>query len=107
MDIGLTGGPMKTRVSTHYSTFKYPEYEKHTKLSEEMWKEKRAGNIPELKWEVVGSARVRKANNTRCNLCSKETWFIMNRDPKSINSRLELGGYCPHRRKYLLNHIDS
>ena len=105
--IGLTGGPIKGRISTHYSTFKYKEYEKHTKLSEEMWKEKREGNIPELRWKVVANARVRRPNNNRCNLCSKETWYIMNRDEKSVNSRLELGGYCPHRRGYLLSQIKS
>ena len=75
--IGLTGGPIKWRVSTHYNTFKDPDKENHTKLSEEMWKEKREGNVPELRWKVVAHARVRRPNNKRCTLCSKETWYII------------------------------
>ena len=73
-----------------------------------MWEEKEENKfIPKLKWKVIGKAKIRQANDKRCNLCSKETLFIMKRNSKSINSRMELGGYCPHRRVYLLDHIKS
>ena len=105
--VGLTGGNIKDRISTHYNTFKDPEKETNTKLSEQMWEDSRKHIKRELKWEKLAMAKPRAPNNKRCNLCCKEALFIMRRDAKSINCRLELGGYCPHRRKHLLSHIES
>ena len=95
--IGLTGGGIKPRISTHYSTFKYSSMEKNTTLSGQMWKDKRNGVTLDLDWEIVAKAKARNPNNKRCNICCKEALFILNKDKLSINSRDELGGYCPHR----------
>ena len=103
--IGCTGGNIKARISEHYSSFKNKEKINATKLSEQMWKEKERGEVTELTWEKMRRAPARKPNQKSCNLCNFETMEIMRRGTLSLNSREELGGYCPHRRGYLLENI--
>ena len=67
--IGLTGGGIKPRISTHYTTFKYPQYETNTTLSEKVWEHSRKNIKWELKWEVLAKAKARRPNNKRCNIC--------------------------------------
>ena len=55
----------------------------------------------------MAKARARGPNNKRCNLCDTETLFILNKPKNSVNTRLELGGYCPHKRKHILANINS
>ena len=59
----------------------------------------------ELRWEKLSSAKARGANQRLCNVCNKETMFLMKRDVLNINSREEIGGYCPHRRGWILKNI--
>ena len=105
--VGLTGGNIKQRISTHYNTFIDEEKETNTRLSEKIWEEKRLNICRTLKWEKIAKAKGRGPNNKRCNLCCREAYFIMHKDLKSKNKRDELGGYCPHRRTHLLSHISS
>ena len=103
--IGLTGGNMKVRVSNHKWTAKKIENSKTT-LSKKMIEEREKGNKWEEKWERLMAARPRKANKKNCNICSKETLLLQRRSKTNINSREEIGGYCPHRRKWLLANIE-
>ena len=105
--IGLTGGGIKPRISVHYNTFKDEDKETNTTLSEQMWEDKRKGIKWDLEWEVLAKAKPRQPNNNRCNICCKEALYIMHKDDKAINSRKELGGYCPHRQNHLISHIKS
>ena len=100
--IGETGGNIKKRISNHLSTFKYRAKIAQTTLTEKMWEEKDRGEQTDLIWSRMAMARARGANQKNCNLCSKETLLLMNRGPKSLNKNEELGGYCPHKRKFLL-----
>ena len=81
--------------------------ENNTTLSGQMWKDKRNGITLDLDWVILAKAKPRNPNNKRCNICCKEALFILNKDKLSINSRDELGGYCPHRRAHLISHIKS
>ena len=104
---GMTSGNIKARISDHQTSFKKPEQEQKTELSKIMWKNKRGDKITELNWTRVGYAQARKANQSLCNLCNLETLFIMRGSPDQINKRDEMGGYCPHKRKFLLKNIAS
>ena len=46
-------------------------------------------------------------NQSRCNLCCKETLLLMDRGSLSLNKREEMGGYCPHKRAHLICAIKS
>ena len=100
---------MKQRIGNHLQSFRIdrPKREKETTLSEQVWKDRREGIVRTLQWEKVAMARARGPNNKRCNLCDTETLFILNKPKISVNSRLELGGYCPHKRKHILANINS
>ena len=104
--IGLTGGNIKVRISNHKWTAKKIENSKTT-LSKKIIEEREKGNIWEEKWERIAAARPRKANQRNCNICSKETLLLQKRSRDNINSREEIGGYCPHRRKWVLMNIEE
>ena len=53
---------MKTRVSNHYSSFKDPKRETETKLSEQMWQDKRENIVLDLTWEKTDRAMARGPN---------------------------------------------
>ena len=72
-----------------------------------MWQNKREGSETKLSWTRVGYAQPRKANQKLCNLCNLETLLILRGSSDQINKRDELGGYCPHKRKFLLQNINS
>ena len=61
----------------------------------------------DLKWEKLAYGKARRANQKMCNICDKETIFLMKRSVLNINSREEIGGYCPHKRGWLLKNIKS
>ena len=91
------------RISVHDNSFRDREKIKKTKLSEEVWRLKDEGTDYELSWSKLANAQPRKANQKICNLCCKEALLIMKlKDPKSINSRRELGDTCLHRRRHLI-----
>ena len=103
--IGCTANNIKTRISEHNNSFVNPEKRFATKLSEVMWKEAEEGTKTELKWTRLKRARARGPNSKSCKLCNLETIYLMDRAKISINSRDELGGYCPHRRKHIIENI--
>ena len=61
----------------------------------------------ELTWKKVGKGKSRSPNQKICTLCDKESLFILRKNKLALNTRKELGGYCPHRRKYFLKNIKS
>ena len=105
--IGLTGGKIKPRISVHKSECRDIKYSKTT-LSKKVIND-REGGVKErvLTWEKLSCGKARGANQKLCNICDKETMFLMKRDTLNINSREEIGGYCPHRRGWLLKNIAS
>ena len=103
--IGCTSNNMKVRISEHLNSFKNPEKKNATKLSEKIWEEKGENIKSRLVWSRLKRARARGPNNKLCGLCNQETLFLMKRSKTSLNSRDELGGYCPHRRAYILENI--
>ena len=55
----------------------------------------------------TNSSETKKSKPKNCNICSKETLLLQRRSKTNINSREEIGGYCPHRRKWLLANIEE
>ena len=104
--IGLTGGNIKVRISNHKWTSKKVENSKTT-LSKRIIEDRENGNTWEEKWERMAAAKPRGANQRNCNICNKETLLLQKRSKFNINSREEIGGYCPHRRKWLLSNIEE
>ena len=100
---------MKYRIRNHLQSFRIdrPKREKETTLSEQVWDDRRNGIVRDLKWEKITKAKPRGANNKRCNLCDTESLYILHKPEISVNSRSELGGYCPHKRKFILSNINS
>ena len=107
--IGLTEGHMKERIGNHYQSFREdrPKKEHATKLSEQVWDDRRKGIFLDLTWEKVTRAKPRGANQKRCNLCDTEALHILHKEKDSVNTRKELGGYCPHKWKFILNNINE
>ena len=103
--IGLTKGNIKDRISKHEQSFNNFLKEHETRLSTKMWELKREGPMPKLKWQKMTIAPTRGPNQKTCVLCNKEALMIMRSNNKNINLKSEMGGFCPHRRWHLLNHI--
>ena len=100
--IGMTGGNPKDRQSKHYQEWKNNNLRERTKLSIKVWELKDSNENVNIKWSKVAYAKPCRPMDKSCNLCSKEAYYIMKKDEKSINKREEMGGYCPHRRRHLL-----
>ena len=50
---------------------------------------------------------MKEPNQWLCNVCNKETLFLMKRNSKSVNNREEFGGYCAHKHEWLLQNIKA
>ena len=100
--IGMTGGNPKARQGIHHQEWKNEKLRDRTRLATKIWELKENGEVINMQWKKLANAKPCKPMNNNCNLCSKEAWYIMNRNYLSINKREEMGGYCPHRRQHLL-----
>ena len=105
--IGLTGGKIKPRISVHYSEMRDIKYSKTTLSKKVITDREKGATNDSLKWEKLARGTARRPNQRFCNVCNKETMYLMKRDILNVNSREEIGGYCPHRRGWLLKNIKS
>ena len=103
--IGLTGGKIKARISNHIWECKAKNRCKTT-LSKKVVDEREIGiKARTLHWEKLASAKARGPNQRLCNLCNRETLLLMKRNSLCVNDWEEIGGYCAHRRGWLLQNI--
>ena len=70
--IGITGGTLKQRYTTHKASFRHEDKRNATQLSKHIWTKKDQGQDPNIKWECVETAPVYNPIIGRCILCLKE-----------------------------------
>ena len=106
--LGLTSNPIKHRIGAHYSDFKVVKLDKPnpTTICKKVWNTKLEGKKYTVRWSVVGNAKSRTLSPKTCNLCTKEALFILKEgaNKQLLNSRDEVAGNCPHRRRHILKH---
>jgi len=100
---GMSAPPVKTRISSHVTTFQYPKYEKSTELAKHVWSAKKAGKSFEIEWSIIDRAKAYSNISKKCNLCTTEKFHILKSSgPSSLNKRSELVSKCRHQNNYLL-----
>ena len=101
--VGLTADPFKDRHANHKQDFKNVLRKNATTLSGHVWKKKEEGEIPEVKFEIIGRATPYSPITGVCNLCTAEEFeIIFNSSLYSLNSRQELYAHCRHKSSKLL-----
>ena len=100
---GLTGGPIKTRISQHTSDFKYTKNEDNTTLAQHIHKLQNEGKTYQLKWSLLDRGPVFDSITNKCRLCLLEKFYIIFKsDTASLNRRSELFSTCRHRNQKIL-----
>ena len=101
--VGLTSVTFKEKFINHIKSFNHQEYSNETTLSQHIWNIKNRGGLYNVTWKIVALAKEYNPITKKCNLCSKERYYIIFKPDKStLNKRTELTTKCRHRRKYLL-----
>ena len=98
----------KLRYARHKQSFRDDKFSTDTGLSECVWMWKSRGLDPIIKFSVISKEKQFNPVSKKCLLCLKEKLAIMKvlEDPKNLNKKSDLMGYCPHRDKTLLSHIN-
>ena len=98
------GISFKQRWTQHKSSFKNKEKKGETALSQHIWKLKEKEIQYETKWKILTRANSFSPITGKCNLCTKEKFYIIFRsDLCSLNTRNELATHCRHKNKMLLD----
>ena len=95
----------KARYYNHTSSFRHSDKRKKTKLSEYIWthKDKNCGEMPQLKWNIIGKAPRYSPVTNVCQLCLAEKYVILFKpELAQLNSRNELFSSCRHKNSILL-----
>ena len=102
---GLTSRTFKERFYEHKTSFNN-EKEKSTTLSSYIWKLKKRGLKPEVKWSIHKRAYAFSSGGKKCDLCLTEKMAILFADPhETLNSRDEIMTMCRHRRELMLDKV--
>ena len=100
--MGLSSNSFKDRVTKHRKSFRDRGYHKNT-LSKHIWKLKDDGIAFNVDWKIVDQAQPYSPATKICNLCVRETFFIMyHRNLASLNKKDEFFGYCLHKSKFYM-----
>ena len=101
--VGLTADPFKDHHANHKQDFKNVLRKNATTLSGHVWKKKEEGELPEVKFEIIGRATPYSPITGVCNLCTAEKFeIIFNSSLYTLNSRQELYAHCRHKSSKLL-----
>ena len=93
--VGVSAPPWKKRYSGHKSSFTNP----NKKL-------KARGSTFDVKWKVLDRGAPFTPVTGRCNLCTKEKFYILRKpEMASLNSRQEVGNHCRHIAMSLLSNV--
>ena len=105
---GLTSRSFKDRFYGHRRTFKEKIPEESTTLSRKVWGLKEKNEDFSIKWSIVDRGTPFNPKTRRCNLCTKEKFYIIfDPDGASLNQRSELYSACRHRTQQLLSNLES
>ena len=88
--VGVSAPPWKSKYSGHKSSFTNPNKKGETKLSTHIWELKARGSTFDVKWKVIDRGAPFTPVTGRCNLCTKEKFYILRKpEMASLNSRKE------------------
>ena len=105
--IGITEPPIKGRLGNHARDCNNEEYANTTELSKEVWKIKKKGFTPSIRWRIIKQLPAYNLETKKCMLCLGEKIEILQREGENLlNKRSELVSTCRHKRKFLLNKYD-
>ena len=105
--IGITEPPIKGRLGNHERDCNNEEYANSTELSKEVWKIKKKGFTPSVRWRIIKQLPAYNPETKKCLLCLGEKIEILEREGENLlNKRSELVSTCRHKRKFLLNKYD-
>ena len=103
---GLTGRPFIKRWSEHQRNFDNPAQKSETSLSIHVWELKERGVEHDVSWRILDRATTFNPATKKCNLCTKEKYFIMYEHRSStLNKRSEVFNTCRHRTQSLLEKV--
>ena len=105
---GIAERVFKQRNKEHKLAFNNPNKKTNSKLSEEIWKIREAGGIPQVTWKILKRRKSYKLQAKRCALCLTERLAIAEHRGRDIlNKRSEIVAKYRHQLKYQLAKIDS
>ena len=104
----MTAQKFNERLRAHRKSLNNPNYKNESKLSEYIWSLKDKNIDYEIKWELIRKSRSYEPGMWYCPLCNLEKYYILmgNKD-KMVNSRSELMSKCLHKRKFLMDKVDT
>ena len=95
--IGLTENAFKTRYRNHTASFRHTKHRNSTEFSKHVWSLKDNNVDYSISWRIISSSLSYNSSSKRCNLCLKETFFIIcPPDLSSLKKRNELVSSCRH-----------
>ena len=81
------------------------EKEERSELAKYVWKLKKKGLKPIVKWKILVKARSYSKGSRYCDLCLSEKTFIAIADKRSLNKRNEMLRKCTHMTPFKLSSI--
>ena len=105
--IGATEN-FKNRWYNHKQSFRKQELKRSTALSNFTW-EKKLGEEPAIKWEIIDSAQPYVPGQKDCQLCQTEKIHILRNHKKKncLNHRSEMVQICRHKAAYRLGRVSD
>ena len=104
--VRVSAAPWKDRYGTYKSSFTNANKKDETKLSTHIWELKARGSTFDVKWKVLDRGALFTPVTGRCNLCTKEKFYILRKpEMASLNSRQEVGNHCRHIAMSLLSNV--
>ena len=100
--VGLTGNSFKDRITKHRKSFRDRTYHKNS-LSKYIWKLNDENKQFQVAWKILDQAKPYSPATKVCNLCLRETYYILfKKNYSSLNRRDEFFGFCLHKNKFLM-----
>ena len=100
--VGLTANSIKDRITKHRKSFRDRTYHRNS-LSRHVWKLKDQNKAFQVAWKILDQATTYSPSSKLCNLCTRETYFILfKKNLATLNRKDEFFGYCLHKRKYFM-----
>ena len=81
------------------------EKEERSELAKYVWKLKKKGLKPIVKWKILMKARPYSKGSRYCDLCLSEKTIIAIADKRSLNKRKEMLHKCTHMTPFKLSSI--
>ena len=105
--VGLTDSTFKIRFNGHSNSFRHLKNRHETTLSNHIWDLKLKNIDFQVSWKIISKVRSYSPTNKICNLCNRETYFIIYKsNMATLNKRNKLMSQCRHRAKLKLSNQD-